>query len=221
MGSRASASYNTGMQRIHLQDDTLDKAVAAAEAVLRSGGVIVYPTDTVYGLGADAKNADAVERIVRIKQRDANKPMLVMVASLDEAAAFAEVTPLARSLAAEFLPGPLSLELAKNDASLLPPIGGLDFVAIRIPDHFFCSALARRYRAPITSTSVNVTGHEQPRTLDAMLEALGPNTELVDLVIEGGTLPASQPSTLVDARGERASILREGAVSRDMLQHYL
>lgn len=195
--------------------------MAAAEAVLQSGGVVVYPTDTVYGLGADATYPEAVARIVRIKQRDTHKPMLVMTASLNDAASFAHVTPLARALAQQFLPGPLSLELEKTDNRLSPPAGGPDYIAVRIPAHPFCLALATAFPKPIISTSVNIAGHEQPRTLSAMLEALGPNAQLVDLVIDGGTLPSSLPSTLVDARGPKACILREGAVSREQLAKYL
>lgn len=212
------------MERIDIHNATADelaRAVRRAAEVLEAGGVIVYPTDTVYGLGADAINEAAVERVAMIKGREAGKPMLVMVSSVADMERYAEVTELARALVDEFLPGPLSLELKKKESAPPAPIGGTDFLSFRIPDQPFCAALSRAFKKPITSTSVNRSGHEQPRTLSAMLAQLGDAARHIDLVVDAGELPESLPSTLVSARGTQAVILREGAVSREALLAYL
>jgi L-threonylcarbamoyladenylate synthase len=213
------------MERISIQQlpvDDLARIVHRARDVLRAGGVIVYPTDTVYGLGADATNAEAVAKIFRIKERDMNKSMLVMTDALDSLSEVIMRTPLADRLAEAFLPGPLSLVVSvvpeNNLAATLIQEGN---VGVRIPNTVFCRAICEKLGRPIVSTSVNKAGEPQPRTLDGMLEALGDRTEHIDLVVDAGELPVSPPSTVVDARGECAVILREGAIARDALSPFL
>lgn len=212
------------MERIdihHATAEVLARAAARAAEVLRSGGVIVYPTDTVYGLGADATNEHAVARVVRIKGRDTGKPMLAMVASVEDMERYATVTNLARQLATQYFPGPLSLVLTVKAERFAVPLVKDNATGFRIPDQVFCHLLSQTCTAPITSTSVNLSGQEQPRSLDRMLEQLGERVADIDLVIDAGTLPMSPPSTLVDARHERAVILREGAISRQALEAFL
>jgi L-threonylcarbamoyladenylate synthase len=212
------------MERVnieHASEQELEQVIKKAATILLEGGVIVYPTDTVYGLGADATNRDAVRRVVQAKQRDPEKPMLVMVRDLTMVESMAELTSLARALAEAFLPGPLSLQLEKTQHAPEAPIGDGFSIGIRMPKNRFCRSLAEQFDMPITSTSVNRAGEAQPRTLDAMLAALGDQAKNIDLVIDAGTLPESLPSTLVDARGEKAIILREGALSSETLSSFL
>jgi L-threonylcarbamoyladenylate synthase len=192
-----------------------------AVSVLKNGGVIAYPTDTVYGLGADAINPEAVLRIREIKSRVDDKPILAMVADLAMLEEYAELTPLARAIAEEFLPGPLSLVLTARDNRLASVAGKDRAVGFRMPNTELCRTLPVALGRPITSTSLNKAGQPQPRTLQLMLEQLGDKQSLIDLVIDEGELPTSSPSTVLDVRGEKAILLREGAVSTDALRRFL
>jgi L-threonylcarbamoyladenylate synthase len=209
------------MSSVMPEPDPLVSDVDHAVSVLKNGGVITYPTDTVYGLGADATNAEAVLRIREIKSRVDDKPILAMVADLAMLEEYAELTPLARAITEEFLPGPLSLVLTVWDDRLLP-IAGKDLaVGFRMPNTELCRALPRALGRPITSTSLNKAGQPQPRILPLMLEQLGDQQKHIDLVIDKGELPLSPPSTVLDVRGEKAVVLREGAVSADALRRFL
>jgi L-threonylcarbamoyladenylate synthase len=213
------------MERFIVQprrSDGIVEAVSKAVRVLERGGVIVYPTDTVYGLGADATNRQAVQKIQMIKQRASPKPILVMVPDIAAAEQHAFVTPLATSLAQQFWPGPLSMELKKKPGCVLEcPIGTNECVSFRCPLSAFCLQLTHEFGRAITSTSVNVSGQPQPAAIDAMLAAIQDELHLVDLVIDVGTLPMSEPSTLVEARGTRARIIRKGAVPAELLERFL
>jgi L-threonylcarbamoyladenylate synthase len=144
-----------------------------------------------------------------------------MVADLAMLKEYAELTPLARAITEEFLPGPLSLVLRVRDDRLLP-IASKDLaVGFRMPNTGLCRALPRALGRPITSTSLNKAGQPQPRTLPRMLEQLGDQQKHIDLVIDKGELPLSPPSTVLDVRGEKAVMLREGAVSADALRRFL
>ncbi len=192
----------------HLIHEYLGPAVD----VLASGKVIVYPTDTLYALGVDATNPHAVNLLRTIKGREASKPILALVSDLEMLAQYAHVTTLAQELAERYLPGPLTLVLeAKNN--LLHPIAGADgSVGFRIPDMPFCLALSRAFGKPITSTSMNLSGREQERTLEGMCVQIGENARHISLLCDFGTLPPSKPSTIVDVRGVQPVVLREGVV---------
>jgi L-threonylcarbamoyladenylate synthase len=193
----------------------------AALKALRSGEVIVYPTDTIYGLGADATNTEAVARVQHIKQRDANKPILAMVADRAMLQNYAVMTPLAERLADRFLPGPLTLVLAARDerlSALTAPDGSVGF---RMPDTAFCLRMAHALGRPITSTSVNNTGEEPAQEVQRAVASLGDRSEHLSLVIDVGPVETVVPSTIVDARGERAVLLREGAIAREVLLPFL
>lgn len=189
--------------------------------VIRNGGVIAYPTDTVYGLGADATHQEAVSLIRVIKGRVDDKPILAMVADLGMLEEYAELTPIARAIAEQFLPGPLSLVLTARDERLKPITSKEGGVGFRMPNHPLCNELVTALGRPITSTSLNRAGQPQPRTLPLMLEQLGDKNNLVSLVIDEGELPMSSPSTVLDVRGDRALLLREGAIPASVLHGFL
>lgn len=201
------------MEVIRLNDSNILDAVARAARVLRAGGVILYPTDTLYGLGADALSDPAFEKVCMIKDRDERRPIHAVFESLAAAEAYAEISPLGRRLAEAFLPGPLTL-VFKKKPSVTTGIGhNLSSIGVRIPNHAFCLALAREFGTPFTTTSANISGAESPSTFEGIEKQLGANTRFIDLAIDGGALPKYLRSTVVDVREQKPHILREGAIS--------
>lgn len=189
--------------------------VTRAAAVLRAGGLVAFPTETVYGLGADALNAESVERIFTVKGRPADNPLIVHIASQNEFTAVAgHVSPLAWALAAKFWPGPLTLVV--EAAPTLPAVttGGLATVAVRVPDHPLALALLDAAGVPIAAPSANRSGRPSPTTAAHVIDELGSQ---VDIVLDGGPCQLGVESTVVDARGDRPVVLREGAVTREHL----
>ena len=194
----------------------LERQIALAVDLLREGGVVAYPTDTLYGLGADAFNEAAVERVFVIKGRPHGMPLPLLLADADALAQVAsEVPPLARVLAERFWPGALTLVIPRS-AKVPELVSGRGWkVGVRVPDHPVPRELARRLGAPITGTSANKSGGPDPRTAADVRSQLG---EMVDLVIEGGGLPAGQPSTVLDLTGPSPRIVRAGAISKEALE---
>ncbi len=181
--------------------------------VLENSGVIVYPTDTVYGLGADATNEKAIAKVRDIKSRDSSKPILVMVSDVEMLEKYAFVTPLARNLVKEFLPGKLSIVL-EGRGGVLEGIQNEDgSVGFRIPDNSFCLNLVKKLGKPITSTSVNISGMRQATRLECMLNQINEKLNYVDLVIDAGELKKKRASTVVDARFDTVKVLRKGDIS--------
>lgn len=201
------------MEVIRLNDSNQGQLVARAAEALRAGGVILYPTDTLYGLGADAFSDAAFQKVCEIKDRDERRPIHAVFENLAMAETYADISPLGRRLAEAFLPGPLTL-VFKKKPSVTTGIGhNLSSIGVRIPKNKFCLALAHEFGKPYTTTSANMSGAEPPPTFEGILKQLGGNTELIDLAIEGGALPAYLRSTVVDVRGDEPHVLREGAIS--------
>ncbi len=184
--------------------------VRRAAEVLRSGGVIVYPTETVYGIGCDPWNRDACERVLRLKGRDASRTMLLLADStrMVEAAAGALDERAAR-LAVRFWPGPLTLVLTPSremPAHLLGASGG---VAFRVTSHPDAAAVARDFGLPVISTSANPSGRPPAVSADEAGEMFG---DRVDMVLPSSVPLGGVPSTVVDLTGGEPVLLREGAV---------
>ncbi len=191
------------------KDSAIQAAAAEAAEVLRRGGIILYPTDTVWGIGCDATNAEAVDRIYRLKQSEEKRSMLVLCASADEVVRYVNRAPSIAFEVQEFSTKPLTLILPGATgvaANLIPEEGTL---GVRIPNHAFCQALLRRLGRPIVSTSANLSGEATPRKLDEVERAI---LEGVDLVVsarfEGR--PTGRPSAIMrfEADGE-FKIIRE------------
>lgn len=186
--------------------------------VLKNGGILLYPTDTLYGLGVDALNVEALKRLRELKGREEGKPISIVVADMAMAREYAEVTPLAEKLAAAFLPGKLTLILnAKPD---LPDelTAGTGTVGIRIPNHVICLKLARELGRPFTATSANMSGMEPEHSAEKILAQFGARAGMISRVIDSGELVESLPSTVIDARNEKPLLLREGAVSKEAIE---
>jgi L-threonylcarbamoyladenylate synthase len=205
------------MEAIQLTEGNIAMAIGRAEATLRSGGIVLYPTDTLYGLGADAFSNEAVAKVYAIKGRDEKKPIHCVVASIDAAGTYAEVNDLARTLARKFLPGPLTLVLKKKPGIDSGIAKGMATFGIRIPQNEFCLGLAEKF-GPFTTTSANLSGEGNVPTVEGVLSQLGERASLIDLVIDGGELPPRDPSTVVDVSSGEFKVLREGAVSLSDIQ---
>ena len=183
---------------------------------LRRGGVVAFPTDTLYGLGADAFSPAAVARVFDIKGRSPTSGLPLLLAEADDLDTVAsDVTDLARTLAEEFWPGPLTFVLRKAESVPLVVTGGLDTVAVRVPDHPVPRTLARSLGRPVTGTSANPAGGPDPVTAAEVKRLLG---DAVDYIIDGGPSPLGSPSTILDLSGARPRILRAGTLKREALE---
>lgn len=188
----------------------MDGAVRAA-ALLRSGGVVAFPTETVYGLGADATDGRAVARVFAIKGRPRFNPLIVHLADPDAARAHAEVDRRARALMDRFWPGGLTLVLRRRAASPLSPLAlaGLDTVALRCPAHPLAHELLARCGRPVAAPSANRSGRLSPTTAAHVRAELG---DSADMVLDGGPCPVGVESTVVDLTTGEPALLRPGAV---------
>jgi L-threonylcarbamoyladenylate synthase len=164
--------------------------IEKAVRVLRQDGIIVYPTETVYGLGADAFSDEAVTRVYEIKQRPLSKPMSVAVCDSEMLHAIAHVDDAAEAFIERFLPGPVTVVLPAKSCILPLLTGGAGFIGIRMPDHDVACAIIAELDAPITSTSANLAGAPPPIRPEQV-------TVVYDLLVDGGELPGT-PSTVVD-----------------------
>ena len=193
-------------------DETLLADIERAAAVLRAGGLVALPTETVYGLGADASNIAAVQRIFAAKGRPAEHPLIVHIAAAAQLTAWcADVPATAWLLAAAFWPGPLTLIL-RRDARVLDAVtGGQDTVGLRVPAHPVALELLRRFGGGIAAPSANRFGHVSPTTAAHVRAELGND---VDMILDGGACTVGIESTIVDLSGTRPRILRPGGVSR-------
>jgi L-threonylcarbamoyladenylate synthase len=197
----------------------LQREITRAISYLREGGVVAFPTDTFYALGANVFSEEAVARVFEIKGRDAD---VALPALLPEASVLNEVAvnipQVAWDLIERFWPGALTLVLQR--ASRVPTImsAGRDTIGVRIPDDPLASALLREFGGPITGTSANPTGLPPARSADEVRSLL---TDTVDYVIEGDRpCPGGHPSTVLDLTGPQAKVLRAGKVPPDVLQPY-
>ena len=184
----------------------VDKAIE----ILKAGGVIAFPTDTVYGLGGDVFSIEAAERIYRVKQRPRHLPLPVLLADPTQMASIVDSVPgIAQFLVRRFWPGGLTLVLPKG--SSLPDIitAGGDKVAVRVPGHVVPLALIRGLGAPIIGTSANVSDKPSPATAEDVEQQLGGQ---VDLIIDMGKCPGGLESTVVDVTGGKPVILRQGII---------
>ena len=193
------------------------RAIERAAAILRDGGLVAFPTETVYGLGADATNGKAVAAIFAAKQRPQFNPLIVHVKGLAEAEALVEFTPCARELAEAFWPGALTLVLPrKTDCPLsLLVSAGLDTVALRVPSHPVARAFIAAAGKPIAAPSANISGHVSPTTAAHVAEELG---DEVDVILDGGATMIGIESTVVGFEGDMPVLLRPGGVARDAIE---
>ena len=186
--------------------------ISRAVEVLNRGGLIGLPTETVYGLGADAGNLAAVARIFAAKQRPADHPLIVHLHDIAQISTWAaDIPPLAWQLAEAFWPGPLTMILRRAAPVLDAVTGGLDTIALRIPDHPLALALLEKFGRGIAAPSANRHGRGSPTTADHVREDLG---DAVDIVLDGGPCRIGIESTIVDLSSGALRMLRPGAITR-------
>lgn len=204
------------MEILQLSRTGVEAAAKKAAQILRNGGIVLYPTDTIYGLAVDATNARALRNLRELKGREAKKPVSIVVPSIEAIGTYGVMNDASRALAERFLPGALTLVLPAKDAvpSELVLAGG---VGIRIPDDPFCLALARTFGKPYTATSANRSGREPGSTVESILTQFGSGAHGIDLVIDDGERKGRMASTVVTTVSGTPYVLREGAISRETL----
>ncbi len=192
------------------------KNIARAVEVLKKGGLVAFPTETVYGLGADATNAQAVARIFKAKGRPSTNPLICHVANEEVARRYARVWPLAASRITEaFWPGPITIVLPKTEEIPSIVTAGLDSVGLRAPDHPLTLELLREFDQPLAGPSANRSTRVSPTSAAHVREELG---DAVDLILDGGKCAVGIESTVLDLSNEKFRILRPGAITREMIE---
>ena len=200
---------------VEVSQSELERGVQA----LRDGGVVAFPTDTLYGLGADVFNLDALQKVFDIKERPAGLALPVLIDSWKQfETVAADVTPVARTLAEKYWPGPLTLIVSKADAVPDLLTAGAPTVAVRVPDHPVPRALARMFGGPITGTSANRSGEPDLKSLEELTAQLGSR---VDYVVTAGPTPMGMASTVIDISAGGPKLIREGALPfNDIARHW-
>ena len=198
-------------------------AMAAAASHLVAGGLVAFPTETVYGLGADACNAMGVARIYEVKDRPADHPLIVHLASMDGLGEWARDVPeYALSLARDFWPGPMTLVLNRSSLAKDFITGGQDTIGVRVPDHVVALALLEAFEnlggKGIAAPSANRFGQVSPTTAVAVAEEIGEFLDSADQIIDGGTCAVGVESTIIDCTGDVPRILRPGAITVAMIE---
>ncbi len=211
----AGARARPKVIRVDARDPAADAIQQAAETI-RGGGLVAFPTETVYGLGADAWSESAVQRIFAAKGRPANDPLIVHIADLDQLPQVArEIPGTARKLCRRFWPGPLTLILPKQAAIPAVLTAGLDTVAVRLPAHPVALSLLRAAAVPIAAPSANRFARPSPTTAQHVLDDLA---DAVDLVLDAGSASIGLESTIVSLIDDEATVLRPGGVPLEALR---
>jgi L-threonylcarbamoyladenylate synthase len=195
-----------------------------AARVLMSGGLVAFPTETVYGLGADACNEMAVGRIYSVKGRPADHPLIVHVASMDALGDWAADVPgYAIALARDYWPGPMTLVVTRSDLAADFITGGQDTVGVRVPNHpvalGLLEAFARAGGKGVAAPSANRFGNVSPTTAQAVSDELSDYLGMSDVILDGGACTVGVESTIIDCTGKAPKILRPGAITEEMIEH--
>jgi L-threonylcarbamoyladenylate synthase len=200
---------------LKVSDPRLDRdKIERAAACLREGGLVVLPTETVYGLGGLATSDRSANAIYEAKGRPSDNPLIIHIATPEEAEQYAHTSDTYYRLAAQFMPGPLTVILPKKDTIPYAVTGGLDTVAVRCPAHPIANALIRALGAPIAAPSANRSGRPSPTCAAHTVEDLDGR---VDIILDGGECEVGLESTIVKLEGDRAVLLRPGGITLDAL----
>ncbi len=202
------------MQRITLTTTPLLGAIERAVEALNQGQLVIYPTETCYGIGADATLHEAVQRLRAYKGNRQNKPFSIAVVDQEMALQYVHLTETAETLYQDHLPGPLTVISDAVTGKLAPHVANEDgSIGIRIPDSLLVCELVQAFGKPITATSANPSDGKQPYNIDELLEDFTPEQkEMVGIILDAGTLPSALPTTIVDARAPTLRIIRQGSI---------
>lgn len=196
--------------------------IKEASSILKEGGVIVYPTDTVYGLGVDATNKKAIEKVYKIKGRTFRKPLLVIVSNIKMAEKFCEITQTAKKLIKKFWPGAVSFVLRKNEKGRRELKIKGKTIGLRMPKSPISLEIAKKFGRPFTSTSANLAKRPPCYSLGEIQKQFGKKKlALVNLMLDCGYLPKRETSTIIDLSSTKPKILREGLIKKEKLKVYL
>ncbi len=192
-----------------------DGAIAHCAEIIKRGGLVAFPTETVYGLGADATDKSAAKKIYSAKGRPSDNPLIIHISSPEDAEAYAYTSPLYYRLAAAFMPGPLTVIMQKKDTIPHEVTGGLDTVAVRCPSHSVARALISASGVAIAAPSANLSGSPSPTSADHVAKDMDGR---IDAIIDGGSSEIGLESTIVKIDGENSlTLLRPGAITADAL----
>lgn len=205
----------TVVLKINPRNPEKEKIKIAAE-ILRRGGLIAFPTDTVYGLGADATNSGAIKKIYKVKKRPLKNPLPILIAKKSDLKKYAlRVPAAAKKLMDKFWPGPLTIVLKKK--KLIPGFFGKNSVGLRIPDNRVTLALIRALGRPLAATSANISGKSSPTTAAAVKKYLN---NKIDIILDGGKTKLGRDSTVLDCTISPPVVRRHGAISPKALKKY-
>jgi len=193
----------------------MDQSLIEAARSAKKGKLIVYPTETCYGLGTNGLKKESVRKIYEVKERPENREMSCLVSSLEQAGKYCKLTEKERKVCQEFMPGPLTLIAEKNEN--IPDILNRDF-AFRISSNTTAQKLPELMDAPLVSTSANLSGGNNPYRIEEVPEKV---REKADVVIDSGKLEKTPPSTLIKIEDGELKIFREGPISKDQIENYL
>lgn len=192
----------------------INENVTKAAKIIKAGRVVVYPTETCYGIAVDATNKDAVKRVYSVKKRFSTKPLPIIVSSLAMMEKYGKITKLSRELVKKFMPGPLTIVVEKKNT--IPNILNPKFIAFRISSHPIANRLVKLVGSPITATSANISNQPPIYNSKRVIECFGGK---VDMILDCGNLKRVKPSTYVDAR--TGGILRTGAISNKKIINFI
>lgn len=205
----------TVIKKLTADEAENNRIFAAGGEIIRRGGLVAFPTETVYGLGANALDSEASAKIYAAKGRPSDNPLIIHLARVTDAEKYCHVPKLFYRLAEAFMPGPLTVVMDKRDIVPKSVTGGLDTVAVRVPS---CEAAARLIEAagvPIAAPSANLSGKPSPTLAEHVIEDMSGR---VDMIIDGGSCDIGLESTIVKLQGDEMILLRPGGVSLEMLQ---
>ncbi|MDO9399461.1 MAG: L-threonylcarbamoyladenylate synthase [bacterium] len=192
-----------------IQNNTIQKAIE----ILKNGGIIIYPTDTCYGIGVDATNKEAIKKLINLKGRDFKKPISIIVKNFKMAQEIGEFNSQAKKLFKKYLPGPLTLIVKKKKGIYqLPNIltAKKRKIGIRMPDNKISLELVKKFNKPITTTSANISGEPECYSKQEILKQFKKNIKDIDLILDIGKLQKNKPSTIIEIIGNKLKILRQG-----------
>jgi len=205
---------------VRINEEEIDeKAIRCAGHIIKTGGLVAFPTETVYGLGADALNKEASEKIYAAKGRPSDNPLIVHIAELSDLCKIADnIPPAAWALADTYWPGPLTMIFQKKDIVPKETTGGLDTVAVRMPGHKVALAFIREAGGFIAAPSANISGRPSPTLAKHVEQDLNGR---IEMIIDGGAVNIGLESTIVDMTSEIPTILRPGYISKEMMEEVL
>ncbi len=195
------------------------KVLARAVKILAEGGVIAYPTETFYGLGADATNDKAIEKIFSVKGRDFRNPISLIICKADEINPLVKLIPdPAHKLMAAFWPGALTIIFSASDIISPMLTAGTGKIGLRVSSHPLAQAVAQKLKKPLTATSANLSGAPECSTASEVIKQIG---DKLDAILDWGKTHGDKTSTIVDVTVDPPIILREGAISRQAIKKYI